>query len=314
MADEPERPDDHDGTDARLDRLQAAVDELTTLLPRATGPTAGLPGRIADALAGIDERLAAVERMGREQFELDQRLSALDEAVAGLTAPFAQLAPKLQHVDHLVDVLGRIEQRLHDNPPPDGREPANHDTDVAARLDELLAQQEATAEQLRVVREALAGTVARGRETADALARLEQLLDGQPGDPVDRPAAGGMEQTLAELSRRMAAVQETASAVRAEHATRLVELQRVVEQSRLTPSSADGFAAVADAVTRLERRVDAIASLLETLVSDDPRQRTAERATERIERLREVAGGVGNAIRDELRRRRTGRPPGLGTS
>src|SRR5687768_5256424 len=157
MADEPERPDVHDDTEARLDRLQAAIDELTTLLPRATGPTAGLPGRIADALAGIDERLAAVERMGREQFELDQRLSALDEAMAALTTPFAELAPKLQHVDQLVDCLGRIEQRLHDSPPPSADNESAHghdDTDVTARLDELLAQQDATAEQLRVVREA----------------------------------------------------------------------------------------------------------------------------------------------------------------
>src|SRR5688500_4345677 len=91
MADEPERPDDHDDTEARLDRLQAAIDELTTLLPRATGPTAGLPGRIADALAGIDERLAAVERMGREQFELDQRLTALDAAIAGLSDRLAAI-------------------------------------------------------------------------------------------------------------------------------------------------------------------------------------------------------------------------------
>ena len=159
-------------------------------------PMADEPGRIADALEGINDRLAAVERMGREQFELDQRLTALDDAVA-------------------------------------------------------------------------------------------------------------------EVVRRMTAVQETTSAVRAEHATRLVDLQRVVEQSRLTPSSADGFAAVADAVTRLERRVDAIAELLETLVSDDPGRRTAERVTERIERLREVAGGVGDAIREELRRRRAGRPPSI---
>src|SRR5688500_1848149 len=80
-------PDDDD----RLDRLHAAIDELTTLLPRATGPTAGLPGRIADALAGIDERLAAVERMGREQFELDQRLTALDAPVAGLSDRLAAI-------------------------------------------------------------------------------------------------------------------------------------------------------------------------------------------------------------------------------
>jgi hypothetical protein len=308
MADEHDDESEPQADDARLDRLQAAVDELATLLPRATGPTAGLPGRIADALAGIDERLAAVERMGREQFELDQRLSALDEAVTGLAQPFAELAPKLRHVDQLVDWLGRIEQRLHDSPA------AGDDSPLLERLDRLVEQQEATVEQLRVVREALAGTVARAAETADAVARLEQS-GPEPAPPAvesDGVLAHRMEEAVAELTRRMAAVQETASAVRAEHAGRLVDLQRVIEQARLTPPSADGFAAVADAVTRLERRVDAVASLLESLVSDDPRQRTAERVSERIERLREVAGGVGDAIREELRRRRTGRPPEIG--
>ncbi len=88
-------------------------------------PMADEPERIADALEGINDRPAAVERMGREQFELDQRLTALDDAVA-------------------------------------------------------------------------------------------------------------------EVLRRMTAVQETTSAVRAEHATRLVDLQRVVEQSRLTPRAPTG--------------------------------------------------------------------------
>lgn len=304
MADEPEDREAQNDTETRLDRLQAAIDELTTLLPRATGPTAGLPGRIADALAGIDERLAAVERMGREQFELDQRLTALDEAMGNLAAPFAELAPKLRHVDQLVDWMGRIEQRLQD-----GATPTTEGTN-----------DEAAAEQLRVVREALAATVARSSETAEALTRVEQAigeLHERPAPTVNPASVDGLaarvEEAVTEVARRMTAVQETASAVRAEHATRLVDLQRLVEQSRLTPSSTDGFAAVADAVTRLERRVDAIASLLETLVSDDPRQRTAERVTERIDRLREVAGGVGDAIREELRRRRTGRPPSIGT-
>ncbi|HEX2039470.1 MAG TPA: hypothetical protein VHF47_07025 [Acidimicrobiales bacterium] len=323
MADEHDEEEPQaEADEARLDRLQAAIDELTTLLPRATGPTAGLPGRIADALAGIDERLAAVERMGREQFELDQRLTALDEAVAGLAAPFAELAPKLRHVDQLVDWLGRIEQRLHDAPVSSSEEGARDDTAVLQRLDRLVEQQEATAEQLGVVREALAAHVARAAETVDALARLEAAVAAtasrqvQPSDdattPGDDTRPHRFDDAVAELSRRMAAVQETASAVRAEHAGRLVDLQRLIERSRVTPPSADGFAAVADAVTRLERRVDAVAELLESLVSDDPRQRTADRVGERIERLRDVAGGVGDAIREELRRRRTGRPPEVG--
>lgn len=94
--------EDDNGLERRIERLEtvlghveAAIAELATLLPKATGPTAGLPGRIADALTGIDDRLAAVERMGREQFELDQRLTGIDAALAELAV-----------------LLGRIEQHL----------------------------------------------------------------------------------------------------------------------------------------------------------------------------------------------------------
>jgi hypothetical protein len=230
------RADEEPG-ELQVDRLRAAVDELATLLPRVTGPAAGLPGRIADVLAGIDERLAAVERMGREQFELDQRLTALDESLAELARPLAELAPTLRHVDQLVERLGRIEPGLHHGgATPGDAEGADKagDAAVLARLDRLVERHDATAEQLRVVREALAGTVARSAETTEAVARLEH-------------------------------------------------------------------------------RVDAIASLLETVASDDPRHRTTELVGERIERVRETAGGVGDAIREELRRRRTERPPGIDT-
>lgn len=97
----------------RLVTLQDAVAELTRVMPRTSGPAAGVPGYLAESLNKIDQRLIAVERMGREQFELDQRLSAIEQTLATLIRPFEELSPRLRHVGEIVDWLGRIEERLH---------------------------------------------------------------------------------------------------------------------------------------------------------------------------------------------------------
>lgn len=157
--------EDDDSLEQRVGRLEtvlgdveAAITELATLLPKATGPTAGLPGRIADALNGIDDRLAAVERMGREQFELDQRLTLMDDTLAGLTGPMQDLAPRLKDLNELAAWLGRIEERLHTL-----THRADHDDRLPTTVDRLV-------DSVSVLLESASEMSAR-------LSRIEQAVD-----------------------------------------------------------------------------------------------------------------------------------------
>lgn len=162
--------------EAVLGDIQAAIAELTTLLPKATGPTAGLPGRIADALNGIDERLAAVERMGREQFELDQRLTMIDETLAGLTGPMQALAPHLKDLGELAAWLGRIEERLHaltNRADVDERLPASVDRLVDGVSVLLESASEMSARLRRVEQATDRGSI--HQRLDDVVARLEAL-------------------------------------------------------------------------------------------------------------------------------------------
>lgn len=101
-----------DALSARVSHLEQAVAEAIRNTPRVTGALEGVPERLAEPLESIDTRLAAVERMAREQFELDQRLQMVDDTLQGLTGPFNELLPNLRHVAGIVEWLGRIEERL----------------------------------------------------------------------------------------------------------------------------------------------------------------------------------------------------------
>lgn len=168
------------GLDRRLDELHGVIAELTTLLPRATGPTAGVPGRIADALRGIEDRLAAVERMGREQFELDQRLSLIDQTLASLVDPIKTLAPHLRDLADLAGWLGRIEERVQV-------------LDERSSMDRLV--------------DGVSMLLESAVETSSRVARVERALLGEPspeGDtPEDRIVAA-----LARVEARVAHVEE----------------------------------------------------------------------------------------------------------
>ena len=186
-----------DSLDERVERLealladiQAAIAELTTLLPKATGPTAGLPGRLADALHGIDDRLAAVERMGREQFELDQRLTLIDETLANLTGPMKELAPQLKHLGELTAWLGRIEERLHAigvQSDEENRLPATVDRLVDS-VSILLESATETSTKLTRLERARAGEIDDpladvNRRLDDVLARLDTIAERQEREP-----------------------------------------------------------------------------------------------------------------------------------
>lgn len=101
-----------DALSGRMANLEQAVAEAIRATPRAEGALAGIPTSLAEPLESIDHRLSAVERMGREQFELDQRLGLIDSSLRSLIEPFEDLAPRLQHVGELTEWLGRMEERL----------------------------------------------------------------------------------------------------------------------------------------------------------------------------------------------------------
>ena len=159
-----------DAVAGRLANLEQAVSEAIRATPRSEGALAGIPNALAEPLESIDHRLSAVERMGRESFELDQRLGLIDDSLRSLIEPFEDLAPRLQHVGQLTEWLGKMEERLQSIAVQ--LAPLVQDPDRAAQLtprfDEL---QEALAE----LSERVEQLPAPGSDHLDIGARLDRI-------------------------------------------------------------------------------------------------------------------------------------------